>query len=75
LTNAIYFKGDWQRKFEAKSTQDAPFLLAPQEKVMVPMMHQRGDFATGVVGEVQVLEMPYVGKDLSMLVVLPKEVN
>ena len=75
LTNAIYFKGDWQRKFEAKATKDAPFLLTPQEKVTVPMMRQRGKFAYGVVGKVQVLELPYVGKDLSMFVLLPKEVD
>ena len=75
LTNAIYFKGDWQRKFEAKATKDAPFLLTPQKKVTVPMMRQRGKFAYGVVGNVQVLELPYVGKDLSMFVLLPKEVD
>ncbi|MGD0518998.1 MAG: serpin family protein [Thermoguttaceae bacterium] len=75
LTNAIYFKGDWQSKFEAKATKDAPFLLTPQEKVNVPMMHQMGMFHYGVVDEVQVLELPYVGKDLSMFVLLPKEVD
>jgi serpin B len=75
LTNAIYFKGDWQRKFEAKSTRDAPFLLTPQKKVMAPMMRQTGRFAYGVAGEVQVLELPYVGKDLSMLVLLPKKID
>jgi serine protease inhibitor len=75
LTNAIYFKGDWQRKFDAKARKDAPFSLTPEEKVTVPMMHQRGDFAYGVVGEVQVLELPYAGKDLSMFVLLPKRVD
>ena len=75
LTNAIYFKGDWQRKFDAKATKDAPFMLTPQEKVMVPLMRQRGKFAYGVFGKAQVLELPYVGRDLSMIVLLPKEVD
>ena len=75
LTNAIYFKGDWQMKFEARATQDAPFLLASQERVNTPMMRQTAMFAYGVVGDVQVLELPYVGRNVSMFVVLPNGVD
>ena len=71
LTNAIYFKGDWQMKFEARSTQDAPFQLTSQERVNARMMRQTAMFAYGVVGDVQVLELPYVGRNLSMFVLLP----
>ncbi|NLE38060.1 MAG: serpin family protein, partial [Pirellulaceae bacterium] len=75
LTNAIYFKGDWQRQFKAEATKEAPFLINPQEKVAVPMMHQRGDFGYGDAGDAQILELPYVGRDLSMFVLLPKRVD
>jgi serpin B len=75
LTNAIYFNGDWAGKFDKTLTRDAPFLLTPEEKVGVPMMRQRGEFAYGVVDNVQILELPYAGKKLSMVVLLPKEVD
>ena len=75
LTNAVYFKADWQKKFKTTSTHDAPFLVAPNEKVTAPMMRQTDEFAYGVIGEVHVLELPYLGKDLSMFVLLPKEVD
>jgi serpin B len=75
LTNAIYFKGDWLLKFEARATRDAPFLVTASEKVNVPMMRQTAMFAYGAVDNVQVLELPYVGRNLSMFVLLPKETD
>ncbi len=75
VTNAIYFKGEWQMKFEAQLTRDAPFLLTNGEKVTAPMMRQTARFAYGVVGNIQIIELPYVGKNLSMFVLLPKEAD
>jgi serpin B len=42
-------------------------------KVQVPMMNQQARFGYGEVDSLQVLEMPYVGQELSMVVLLPKE--
>ena len=39
LTNAIYFKGQWLKPFEASETKDEDFTLAAGSKVRVPMMH------------------------------------
>ena len=39
LTNAIYFKGQWSKPFDAGDTKDEDFLLAGGTKVSVPMMH------------------------------------
>lgn len=75
LTNAIYFKGDWASQFNKKATHDAPFHISADEKVDVPMMFQKEEFKYGAVDDVQILELPYVGNDLSMLVLLPKEVT
>jgi serpin B len=75
LTNAIYFNGDWQQKFQPQATHDAPFQLTPEEKVTVPMMRQEKMFAYGVVGDVQILQLPYVGRRLAMFVLLPKAVD
>jgi len=75
LTNAIYFKGDWAAQFDEKATRDAPFTLLDGEKVDVPMMHQREDFGYMERETFQALALPYVGKELSMVVFLPKEVG
>jgi serine protease inhibitor len=79
LANAIYFKGTWQYQFDKKFTRDAPFTRADNSKVSVPLMHQTGEFAYGQAhvggqsgGPVQFLELPYSGRELSMLILLPE---
>jgi len=73
LTNAIYFKGKWQFQFKKESTKDMLFAVSQAEKKPVPMMHQTGKFKYCDDTNVQVLEMPYTGGDLSMVVILPRE--
>jgi serpin B len=75
LTNAIYFKGDWQMKFLPRATQEAPFSLTPQKRVTVPMMRQEATFAYAATDDLQILELPYVRRNLSMVVFLPKEID
>ncbi len=71
LTNAIYFKGDWASQFDPKRTADAPFTLAGGDKVNVPMMSQKAEFGYMDGDGFQALELPYVGEELSMVVLLP----
>jgi serpin B len=75
LTNAIYFKGDWQSTFKKANTRDADFHLADGKKVKTPLMYQGGRFAYTETRDLQVLEMPYVGKDVSMVVLLPRKAD
>jgi serpin B len=75
LTNAIYFKGDWDSQFKKDRTRDEAFDDGGGEKLKVPMMHQTAKFKYYDAGTLQVLEMPYAGKELSMVVLLPKKVN
>jgi serpin B len=97
LANAIYFKGDWQTKFDKKETKDAPFTRADGTKADAPLMNLTSEFNYGEMTipaaeerdtlppdvprvpiayfrpkvKVQVLELPYVTGQLSMLVYLP----
>ena len=71
LANAIYFKGKWLTQFKKADTKDTPFFLSPDKQVKVPMMYQRARFNWGETGDLQFLEMPYLGNELSMLVLLP----
>lgn len=75
LTNAIYFKGKWQFQFDAKNTQDTPFTLLNGEKVKVPMMGQTKEFNYAENDTLQIIEMPYVGNKLSMVILLPKKID
>jgi serpin B len=73
LTNAIYFKGDWADKFKKEDTHDAPFLAAGGKKVNVPLMSQTAEFPTLREADFAALELPYAGKELSMVVFLPRQ--
>ncbi|CAB1431695.1 unnamed protein product [Pleuronectes platessa] len=77
LINAIYFKGNWDKRFEMDSTVDAEFRINKDETKPVKMMRQKSTFSFATIPEVncQILEMPYEGKDLSMLIFLPNEIE
>ena len=72
LTNAIYFKGKWSSQFKEQATRDAPFHLAGGNTADVPMMTQKAKCGYAETDDLQVLEMPYEGEELSMVVLLPK---
>jgi serpin B len=75
LTNAIYFKGNWASQFKKDQTQDQPFTLLDGTNVQVPMMNQQTRFGYGETDALQVLEMPYKGDELSMVILLPKKTD
>jgi serpin B len=75
LTNAIYFKGNWASQFEKDQTQDEPFMLLDGKKAQVPMMNQQTRFGYNEADSLQVLEMPYKGQELSMVILLPKSMD
>jgi len=75
LINAIYFKGNWAMQFMGEATHDAPFHLSQKEFVRVPMMNQREFFRYAESENSKILELPYIGYNLSMLVLLPKKVD
>jgi serine protease inhibitor len=75
LVNAIYFKGDWLTKFDKFDTINAPFYLNKNNSIDTPMMHQQSDFNYGEDEILQVLEMPYTSKELSMVIFLPREIE
>ncbi|MFH1391118.1 MAG: serpin family protein [Candidatus Diapherotrites archaeon] len=75
LTNAVYFKGTWQIQFDPKDTREEEF-RTPDGTVMTDMMRitkndDGFDYAEDELA--QVLELPYKGDKLSMLILLPTE--
>uniref|UniRef100_UPI00398F5C28 leukocyte elastase inhibitor-like n=1 Tax=Pristiophorus japonicus TaxID=55135 RepID=UPI00398F5C28 len=76
LVNAIYFKGSWAEKFNEQFTKEMPFRLNKNESKPVKMMYQKEKFHIRHIPEVkiQVLELPYVDKELSMIILLPDDI-
>lgn len=75
LTNAIYFKGEWQIKFEEKDTEQADFLVSDRDNIKVNMMHAKEDFKYYEDEKLQTVELPYKSDELSMVVILPRVIK
>ena len=77
LVNAIYFKGLWLQPFLKEETFPGTFFVAANEKVQVQMMRQEGHFKFFESKELgcQILEMPYIGSKMSMVIFLPVETD
>lgn len=75
ITNAIYFKGKWVNPFPKDATKDEPFKLDAKKTANVPTMHVTDQFRFAKAGNVKVIELRYIGNDLSLLVVLPDAVD
>ena len=76
LTNAIYFKGTWTWEFDKSDTREQDFRITPTNIVKTPMMHMKNDkakFNYADTGGLQILELPYKGDEISMLILLPTE--
>lgn len=76
LTNAIYFKGTWEWEFDKSDTRDQLFKITPENTVEVPMMYMKNDkaeFNYAELEKLQILELPYKGEEVSMLILLPKQ--
>ncbi len=73
LCNAIYFKGKWQNQFKTRETKPMDFYVNTNQTVTVPMMRQTSQFRMTYNddGSVEMLELPYSGTDLSMIILLP----
>ncbi|HJT34268.1 MAG TPA: serpin family protein [Pirellulales bacterium] len=75
LVNAIYFKAAWQDEFWKGATEEAPFHVSADEDAKVPMMRQLDHFSYAETDDAQILELPYVGGDLAMVVLSPKQTD
>ena len=73
VTNAVYFKGDWEDQFEEEETTDQPFYLLDGQEIQVPMMFQINNYGWQVDDGYQAVELPYKGNRFTMLVVMPDE--
>ncbi|KAK3095754.1 hypothetical protein FSP39_018613 [Pinctada imbricata] len=78
LTNAIYFKGNWEKKFEKEATQKTPFKISKSESVDVDMMYmneEKWQCGESESLNCKMLELPYKGRQLSLIILLPNKID
>ncbi|XP_047622953.1 serpin B3-like [Phacochoerus africanus] len=77
LVNAIYFKGRWLQEFKKENTLKEKFWLNKDTSKSVQMMRETRAFKFASLEHlhVKILEIPYTGQELSMLLLLPDEVD
>lgn len=75
LTNAIYFYGAWAIPFDEDLTEIGDFYLTDGDIVSVPMIShfvENGEtFSAVVLDGFTAVELPYKGKEISMLILVP----
>lgn len=66
-------QGQWKNKFDKENVIKDNFHLSDGKTCPVPMMYQETKFRYGRFPEdkVKVLEMPYRGEDITMVLILP----
>jgi serine protease inhibitor len=75
LVNAIYFKGLWKSPFKKEATSLEHFFPSSGASFTTPMMYQSGEFPLAHLAHARMIELPYRGEQLSMLVLLPDDRN
>ena len=76
ITNAIHFEGSWDHPFDVEDTYETDFEVDSQKKVKVEMMTypHKMSIKHMATENMQMLQMPYKGNNLSMLILLPDSV-
>ncbi|NXK52216.1 SPB10 protein, partial [Chauna torquata] len=77
LVNAIYFKAEWETKFQAGHTTLQPFRLSKNKSKLVKMMYMRHTFPVLIMETMnfKMIEMPYLKRELSMFILLPDDIK
>lgn len=75
LVNAMRLKAAWADDFRKEVTRPQVFRRPGAGDVQVPTMHQELRVAYGETPEAQIANLPFVGRKLSMVIIVPKAVD
>jgi serpin B len=73
LVNAIYLKAAWADPFPEELTGPGAFTLSAGTKIQVPTMRATALRAYASGSGWQAVELPYIGKELAMTIVVPDD--
>ena len=75
LVNSLYLDANWQRPFDRGSTVDGEFTRPDGSVVTVPMMHNDRELPSASTEEWMAAELAYAGEELSMVVIVPNNLE
>lgn len=81
LINAVYFKGNWKKKFNPSQTINKAFFTDTNSSIDVPMMQKLDNLNYGLLDEydAQFVEIDYDSEDendgISMIIILPNNID
>jgi serine protease inhibitor len=75
VANAIYLKGAWATSFEKAATSTQPFHLSTNTQANAFLMRQVDNVSYISNDDFQAVELPYIGDDLSMMILLPRQID
>ena len=73
LLNAVYFKGEWQNKFNEKFTTKKAFYNKGTEIVEIDTMVLLKRFSYYEDNKIQAIELPFIDDEITALIILPRE--
>ena len=73
LINAVYFKGSWRSRFDARMTAEAPFRALDGTTQPVKLMHQKSTLRYFQTPDFQAVDLLYGNSAFAMTVVLPSQ--
>lgn len=71
LVNAIYFKGNWDKKFDKEKTKKDVFRLQNGNSVQTDFMEVNHTFEMATTSSYQSVKLPYKDKKFEMIIVKP----
>lgn len=71
LTNALYLKASWATPFDTRATSDGAFVRLDGSTITTPFLRQSEPLTFARGDGWRAVELPYVGDQLAMLVIVP----
>ena len=75
ILNAVYFKGEWNIKFDSYATQKLPFYNLGENEIDINTMQKIAHFRYYEDKKVQAIELNFVYDYMSAIIILPAEGN
>lgn len=74
-TNFVYLDGDWENPFNEEFTGKDDFFLPDSSVRKIDFMNQTAYLKYNENNIFQIIELPYSGRNISMIVILPKTIE
>lgn len=71
--SAVYFKAAWAKPFDVQETGEWAFQVAPGKIIWTPTMEQIEAFDYAETDLAEIVRLPYLNDEMSMIVFLPKQ--